>query len=34
MIVGFVSAKRAPDALHILELAVALPHQRQGLVAS
>jgi len=30
-IVGFVSAQAATDALHILELAVALPEQRRGI---
>ena len=29
-IIGFVSANATPDALHIAELAVALPHQRRG----
>lgn len=29
-IIGFVSAQATPDALHIAELAVALPHQRKG----
>lgn len=29
-LIGFVSAQAAPDALHIGELAVALPHQRKG----